>query len=193
MLFVGVSLWHSYNPCTTWRYQHNPNNRAILSRIQAAPEHFWGTILLPDSEILHCMLLYCIYLYRNWPVLYLFIRVIIWWGTYCENLSQASFMWDSFTAGIAISIMQNGDKFSGENDFAVMKYMNLTVVTSNKPYGINDGSNPLFNGRAVPKFNLTKYGVHSGHVQTGVGDPFCLINGSNWGRCEVVLKPTYLI
>ncbi|XP_078179183.1 nucleoside hydrolase 3-like isoform X2 [Carex rostrata] len=96
----------------------------------------------------------------------------------------ASFMWDSFTAGIAISIMQNGDKFSGENDFAVMKYMNLTLVTSNKPYGINDGSNPLFNGRAVPKFNLTKYGVHSGHVQTGLGDPFCLINGSNWGRCE---------
>lgn len=101
-------------------------------------------------------------------------------------------MWDAFASGIAISIMRNGDKYNGENEFAEMKYMNLTVVTSNKPYGANDGSNTFFDGRVVPKFNLTEYGIHSGHVQTGVDDPFCFINGSNRGRCEVVLKLTYI-
>ncbi|KAJ3687609.1 hypothetical protein LUZ61_016773 [Rhynchospora tenuis] len=106
---------------------------------------------------------------------------------YCYQTMKfytASFMWDSFTSGIAISIMRNGDKYNGENEFADMEYMNLTVITSNKPYGVDDDSNPFFNGREVPRFNLTKYGVHSGHVQTGLDDLFCLINGSNTGRCE---------
>jgi hypothetical protein len=107
------------------------------------------------------------------------------------NMSQPSFMWDSFATGVAISIMSNGDKYDGENEFSVMEYMNLTVVTSNKPYDANDGSNPFFNGQVVPKFNLTEYGVHSGHVQTRVDDPFCLINGSNRGRCEVLLNLPY--
>jgi len=30
---------------------------------------------------------------------------------------------------------------------------------------VNDGSNPLFDGRTTPKFGLQKGGVHSGHVQ----------------------------
>ena len=40
-----------------------------------------------------------------------------------------------------------------------MEYMNITVVTSNKPHGVRDGSNPFFDGRAVSKFNLKKNGV----------------------------------
>lgn len=95
-------------------------------------------------------------------------------------------MWDSFTSGIAVSIMNKDDDYSGKNEFADMEYLNITVVTSNKPYGINDGSNPFFDGRATPKFNLRKGGVHSGHVQTGLDDPFCLVKGSNKGICEVI-------
>jgi len=64
--------------------------------------------------------------------------------------------------------------------------MNITVVTSNKPYGVYDGSNPLFDGHTTPKFGLQKVGVHSGHVQTGITDNFCRVKGSNKGRCEVL-------
>uniref|UniRef100_A0A804KVJ1 Inosine/uridine-preferring nucleoside hydrolase domain-containing protein n=1 Tax=Musa acuminata subsp. malaccensis TaxID=214687 RepID=A0A804KVJ1_MUSAM len=94
------------------------------------------------------------------------------------------FMWDSFASGVAISIMSKADNFDGENDFAEMKYLNITVVTSNEPYGVRDGSNPFFDGRAVPKFNLEKGGVHSGHVQTGLQDPFCIVKGSDRGICQ---------
>ena len=96
-------------------------------------------------------------------------------------------MWDSFTSGVAISIMSNLHKRNGENEFAEMEYMNLTVVTSNKPYGIPDGSNPFFDGLKVPKFHLKKGGVHSGHVQTGLRDPFCIGKNNGKGRCKVIL------
>jgi hypothetical protein len=94
-------------------------------------------------------------------------------------------MWDSFAAGVATSIMHNSNNQTGENEFAEMEYMNVTVVTSNEPYGVNDGSNPFFDGRDFPKFNLTKGGVHSGHVQTGLRDPFCIVKGGK-GKCQVV-------
>uniref|UniRef100_A0A8R7K1Q4 Inosine/uridine-preferring nucleoside hydrolase domain-containing protein n=2 Tax=Triticum urartu TaxID=4572 RepID=A0A8R7K1Q4_TRIUA len=99
-----------------------------------------------------------------------------------DQFHASYFMWDSFTSGVAISSMRN-DKLHG-NDFAELEYMNITVITSNEPYGIYDGSNPLFDGHAVPKFGLKKGGVHSGHVQTGIIDGFCLIEGSRKGRCE---------
>lgn len=79
-------------------------------------------------------------------------------------------------------MMQNGEK---GNEFAEMEYMNITVVTSNEPFGISDGSNPLFDGLRVPKFELLRGGVHSGHVQTGVWDPFCIVKNGK-GRCKVV-------
>lgn len=94
-------------------------------------------------------------------------------------------MWDSFTAGVAVSIMSHGHiNPNGENEFAEMEFMNITVVTSNEPYGISDGSNPFFDGRSVPKFNLQKNGVHSGHVQRGIDDPFC-IGKDGKGKCQV--------
>lgn len=94
-------------------------------------------------------------------------------------------MWDSFTSGVATSIMRNSHNHSGENEFAEMEYMYITVVTSNKPYGVYDGSNPFFDGRTVPKFNLKKGGVHGGHVQTGLRDPFCIAKKGK-GKCQVV-------
>lgn len=97
---------------------------------------------------------------------------------------QSYFMWDSFTSGVAVSMMRNGHNNNRENEFAVMEYMNITVVTSNKPYGISDGSNPFFDGLKVPKFHLKKGGVHSGHVQTGLRDPFCIVKNSK-GKCKV--------
>ncbi|KAG2627626.1 hypothetical protein PVAP13_3KG129160 [Panicum virgatum] len=97
---------------------------------------------------------------------------------------QSYFMWDSFTSGVAISSMRNEKNGEFGNDFAELEYMNITVITSNKPYGVNDGSNPLFDGRTTPKFGLQKGGVHSGHVQNGITDSFCRIEGSNKGRCE---------
>jgi hypothetical protein len=100
-------------------------------------------------------------------------------------------MWDSFTSGVATSIMRNSHNHDGENDFAEMEYMNITVVTSNKPYGVHDGSNPLFHGRAVPKFFLKKGGVHSGHVQTGLRDPFCIVENGK-GKCQVVACLAFL-
>ncbi|XP_061994026.1 nucleoside hydrolase 3-like isoform X1 [Rosa rugosa] len=94
------------------------------------------------------------------------------------------FMWDSFTSGVAVSIMQNSDNSSHpENEFAEMEYMNITVITSNEPYGVSDGSDPFFDGLKVPKFNLSKNGVHSGHVQTGLRDPFCIVKNGK-GKCK---------
>ncbi|XP_062180693.1 nucleoside hydrolase 3-like isoform X2 [Phragmites australis] len=93
------------------------------------------------------------------------------------------YMWDSFAAGVALSSMRHGET-DGRNEFAEFEYINITVVTSNKPYGVRDGSNPFFDGRAAPKFGLREGGVHSGHVQSGIRDVFCLVPGSNRGRCE---------
>ncbi|KAJ1428824.1 Ribonucleoside hydrolase-like [Sesbania bispinosa] len=104
--------------------------------------------------------------------------------TWFDNQFYTSyFMWDSFTCGVAVSIMRNSNKHKGENEFAEMEYMNITVVTSNKPYGISDGSNPFFDGLKVPKFNLKKGGVHSGHVQQGLRDPFCFVKDGK-GKCQ---------
>ncbi|XP_019172881.1 PREDICTED: uncharacterized protein LOC109168323 [Ipomoea nil] len=89
------------------------------------------------------------------------------------------FMWDLFMCGVATSIMS---KLQPENEFAEMKYMNITVITSNKPYGVSDGSNPFFDGRKTPKFRLSRNGCHSGHVQTGLRDPFCLVKNGT-GKC----------
>ncbi|CAA2961061.1 inosine-uridine preferring nucleoside hydrolase [Olea europaea subsp. europaea] len=100
-----------------------------------------------------------------------------------DQFYTSYFMWDSFTIGVATSIMRNGKPQNGENEFAEMEYMNITVITSNKPYQISDGSNPFFDGLKVPKFNLKRNGVHSGHVQTGIRDPFCLVKNGK-GRCK---------
>lgn len=100
---------------------------------------------------------------------------------------QSYFMWDSFLSGVATSIMRKPHNHQGENEFAEMEFMNITVVTSNDPYGASDGSNPFFDGRKTPKFNLKKSGVHSGHVQTGLRDPFCLVKNGK-GRCKVPIS-----
>ncbi|CAI9779793.1 unnamed protein product [Fraxinus pennsylvanica] len=100
-----------------------------------------------------------------------------------DQFYTSYFMWDSFTTGVATSIMRNGKIQNGENEFAEMEYMNITVITSNKPYQISDGSNPFFDGLKIPKFNLKRNGVHSGHVQTGIRDPFCLVKNGK-GRCK---------
>ncbi|MCL7051970.1 hypothetical protein MKW94_023704 [Papaver nudicaule] len=100
-----------------------------------------------------------------------------------DQFYTSYFMWDSFTSGVAASIMRNS-KADGENEFAEMEYMNITVVTSNEPYGVSDGSNPFFSGRAIPKFNLQKDGVHSGHVQEGIRDPFCFAKNNKTGQCQ---------
>ncbi|CAN0856072.1 Nucleoside hydrolase 3 [Linum grandiflorum] len=92
-------------------------------------------------------------------------------------------MWDSFTSGVAASIMLNQHHKNGENEFAEMQYMNITVVTSNEPYGSQDGSNPFFDCRQLPKFGLEQGGVHSGHVQTCPRDPFCIVKDGK-GRCQ---------
>ncbi|CAM0955553.1 unnamed protein product [Alopecurus aequalis] len=105
--------------------------------------------------------------------------------TWSDDQFHASyFMWDSFTSGVAISSMRNDKNDQHGNDFAELVYMNVTVITSNEPYGLYDSSNPLFNVHTIPKFGLKKGGVHSGHVQTGITDNFCLIKGSRKGRCE---------
>ncbi|KAL6910010.1 hypothetical protein ACP4OV_001268 [Aristida adscensionis] len=101
-----------------------------------------------------------------------------------DQFYTSYFMWDSFTSGIAVSSMRNDKNGKPRNDFAQLEYMNITVITSNKPYGVYDGSNPLFNGHTTPKFGLKKGGVHSGHVQTGITDSFCFAKGSKKGRCE---------
>ncbi|RZC53205.1 hypothetical protein C5167_012054 [Papaver somniferum] len=104
-------------------------------------------------------------------------------GVWADDQFYVSYgMWDAFTSGVAASIMRNLSA-NGENEFSEMEFMNITVVTSNEPYGISDGSNPFFSGSATPKFNLQKNGVHSGHVQTGLHDPFC-IRKNEKGKCQ---------
>nr|DAD37867.1 TPA_asm: hypothetical protein HUJ06_008508 [Nelumbo nucifera] len=103
------------------------------------------------------------------------------WGY--NQFYRSHFMWDSFTSGVAVSIMHNLHNLDGENEFAEMEYMNITIVTSNNPFGISDGSNPFFDGHKIPMFNLQKNGVHSGHVQMGIQDPFCLVKNGK-GRCQ---------
>ncbi|XP_047339236.1 uncharacterized protein LOC124942727 [Impatiens glandulifera] len=100
-----------------------------------------------------------------------------------DQFYTSYFMWDSFMSGVATSIMHNSNHPRGENDFAEMEFINITIVTSNKPYGISDGSNPLFDGPKSLKFNLTRGGVHSGHVQTGHRDPFCIVEDGK-GKCK---------
>ncbi|XP_012858524.1 PREDICTED: uncharacterized protein LOC105977713 [Erythranthe guttata] len=100
-----------------------------------------------------------------------------------ENFFTSYFMWDSFLSGVATSIMLKPNNENGDNEFAEMKYMNITVITSNEPYGLSDGSNPLFYGLKKPKFGLDRNGVHSGHVQTGLRDPFCVVENGK-GRCK---------
>ncbi|PON72931.1 Inosine/uridine-preferring nucleoside hydrolase [Parasponia andersonii] len=93
-------------------------------------------------------------------------------------------MWDSFMVGVALSQMRNSQTNGvGENEFADMEYVNITVVTSNEPYGISDGSNPLLEEGYSPKFGVDKNGVHSGHVQLGMEDPYCLVEGQK-GKCQ---------
>uniref|UniRef100_A0ACD5TH63 Uncharacterized protein n=1 Tax=Avena sativa TaxID=4498 RepID=A0ACD5TH63_AVESA len=97
--------------------------------------------------------------------------------------STGYYLWDSFAAGVAFSAMRNGEA-NGVNEFAELEYMNITVITSDEPYGVRDASNPFFDGRATPKFGLKVGGIHSGHVQTGIRDSFCLVPGSNRGKCQ---------
>ncbi|KAL0348738.1 UNVERIFIED_CONTAM: Pyrimidine-specific ribonucleoside hydrolase RihA [Sesamum angustifolium] len=103
-----------------------------------------------------------------------------WFG---NEFFTSYFMWDSFLSGVATSIMLKSNNSNGENEFAEMEYMNITVVTSNEPYGISDGSNPFFDGLKKPKFNLKRNGVHSGHVQMDLRDPFCIVKNGK-GRCK---------
>ncbi|KAL1188579.1 Nucleoside hydrolase 3 [Cardamine amara subsp. amara] len=124
---------------------------------------------------------------RTYEAQYIFLSLKITRDTWFDDeFYNSYFMWDSFTAGVAVSIMRNSrnkNNKNGENDFAEMEYMNITIVTSNKPYGKSDGSNPFFDKRKSPKFNLTVGGVHSGHVQTGLRDPVC-IPKSGKGKCK---------
>ncbi|CAI9284950.1 unnamed protein product [Lactuca saligna] len=100
-----------------------------------------------------------------------------------DQFFTSYFMWDSFMSGVATSSMRNTNKENLENEFAEMEYINITVITSNEPYGISDGSNALFDGHKIPRFDLRKNGVHSGHVQTGIHDPFCF-SGNGTGICK---------
>ncbi|KAK4737829.1 hypothetical protein R3W88_001526 [Solanum pinnatisectum] len=115
---------------------------------------------------------------------YCFKSLKIVYDTWFDDQFYTSFfMWDSFMSGIAASLMRKQHNYQGENEFAEMESINITVVTSNMPYGISDGSNPFFYGRKTPKFNLERNGVHSGHVQTRLRDPFCVVKNGK-GKCQ---------
>lgn len=87
--------------------------------------------------------------------------------------------------------MQKYYKPHGKNHFAEMMYINITLFTSDKPYGIFDGLNPLFQLRK-DMFNYTwKNMIHSGHVQTENQDLFFLVK-NGIGRCEVSSLSTTL-
>ncbi|KFK26124.1 hypothetical protein AALP_AA8G206800 [Arabis alpina] len=121
---------------------------------------------------------------RTYEAQYVFLSLKMARDTWFDDAFYGNyFMWDSFAAGVAVSIMRNSGKNNGENDFAEMEYMNITVVTSNKPYGKSNGSNPFFDKRKTSKFNLTLGGVHSGHVQMGLRDPFCITKIGK-GKCK---------
>ncbi|KAM5569140.1 hypothetical protein ABKV19_016582 [Rosa sericea] len=50
-----------------------------------------------------------------------------------DQFFASYFMWDSFTSGVAVSIMQNSHNSSHlENEFAEMEYMKIIVITSNE-------------------------------------------------------------
>ncbi|KAJ0602053.1 putative inosine/uridine-preferring nucleoside hydrolase domain, ribonucleoside hydrolase [Helianthus annuus] len=119
---------------------------------------------------------------RTYEAQYVFKSLKIDRDTWFDDQFYTSyFMWDSFMVGVAASAMRNiRDE---ENEFAEMEYMNITVITSNEPYGIPDSSNAFFGDRKIPKFNLKKNGVHSGHVQIGIQDPFCF-RGNATGICK---------
>jgi hypothetical protein len=65
-------------------------------------------------------------------------------------------MWDSFTSGILLSSIWHGYDNIEDNDFAKLKYRYITMVTSNKPYRIHDGSNPFLIIKPRLSFNLGK-------------------------------------
>ncbi|XP_035844117.1 uncharacterized protein LOC118490533 [Helianthus annuus] len=119
---------------------------------------------------------------RTYEAQYVFKSLKIDRDTWFDDQFYTSyFMWDSFMVGVAASAMRNiRDE---ENEFAEMEYMNITVITSNEPYGKPDSSNAFFGDRKIPKFNLKKNGVHSGHVQIGIQDPFCF-RGNATGICK---------
>ncbi|KAK4372511.1 hypothetical protein RND71_007895 [Anisodus tanguticus] len=107
-----------------------------------------------------------------------------------DQFNTSYFMRESFMSGVAASIMRKQHSQHGENDFSEMEYINITIVTSNKPYGISDGSNPIFDGPITPKFSVARNGVHTGHVQTKLRDPFC-IEKNRRGRCQaIIVSPT---
>jgi len=45
---------------------------------------------------------------------------------------------------------------------------------------MHDGSNPFFDSQILPKFHVKQRGLHNGHVQIGIQDPFFLVK--NWKR-----------
>ncbi|GAB4851205.1 Nucleoside hydrolase 3, variant 2 [Ancistrocladus abbreviatus] len=123
---------------------------------------------------------------KTYEAQYIFMSLKMLHDTWFDNqFFTGYYMWDSFMAAVASSIMSKPGNSNGVNDIAKMEFMNITLVTSDKPYGISDGSNPLFDGRKVPKFRLKKGGVHSGHVQERLRDPFCIAdNGKGKGKCK---------
>ncbi|KAL3648895.1 hypothetical protein CASFOL_005298 [Castilleja foliolosa] len=93
-----------------------------------------------------------------------------------DTFSSIFSMWDSFLVGVATSIMLKENNKNGENEFAEMELMKITVVTSNEPYNIPDGSNPFTIAGEIKKsrFGLKINGVHMGHVQKRPTDTFCM-------------------
>lgn len=99
-----------------------------------------------------------------------------------DNFNKEYFLWDSFASGVTISGILTNHSIE-KNEYCILQDRNVTVVTSNMPYGAHDGSNPFFDNRTLPRFHLQENGVHSGHIQTGLQDSFCLRSGKK-GRCK---------